>query len=132
MINLADPTTKWGGHLIHGTHGPMSHFDLYQSGSIANIGPQGPMYDSMIRVDPHHPMTPVVGDLAYTWEIASDGMTYTFKIREGVTFHDGTELTSDDVGASLNRVVFPDSFQEGLFGTWGGHLQRRGEGHHDA
>ena len=119
MINLADPTTKWGGHLIHGTHGPMSHFDLYQSGSIANIGPQGPMYDSMIRVDPHHPMTPVVGDLAYTWEIASDGMVYTFKIREGVTFHDGTDLTSEDVAASVRRVIFPESFQEGLFGAWG-------------
>jgi peptide/nickel transport system substrate-binding protein len=120
MINLADPTTKWGGHLIHGTHGPMSHFDLYQTGSIANIGPQGPMYDSMIRVDPHHPMTPVVGDLAYTWDISSDGMEYTFKIREGVTFHDGTDLTSEDVASSLTRVIFPESFQEGLYGTWGG------------
>jgi len=114
MINLAEAAMKRGGSLRHGTHGPMSHFDLYVSGSISNIGPQGPMYDSMVRVDPHHPQTPVVGDLAYTWDIAADGMAYTFKIREGVKFHDGTDLTSKDVVASLNRVIFPDTYKKGL------------------
>jgi len=115
MISLSSPETRFGGHLIHGTHGPMSHFDLFQSGSIANIGPQGPMYDSMLRVDPHHPMTPVVGDLAHRWDISADGMKYTFNIREGVKFHDGTDLTSEDVLASLNRIIFPETFQKGLF-----------------
>ena len=114
MINLADPTTKFGGHLIHGTHGPMSHFDLFAAGSIANIGPQGPMYDTFLRVDPQHPMTPVVGDLAYRWDVSSDGMSYTFNILEGVKFHDGTDLTSEDVLASLTRIVFPDTYQKGL------------------
>ena len=114
MINLASTETKFGGHLRHATHGPMSHFDIFASGSISNMGPQGPMYDSMLRVNPHHPFTPVVGDLAYRWDISSDGMTYTFSIREGVKFHDGTDLTSEDVLASLNRVIFPESYQEGL------------------
>ena len=116
MINLASTETKFGGHLRHATHGPMAHFDIFASGSISNIGPQGPMYDSMIRVNPHHPFTPVVGDLAHRWDISSDGMTYTFDIREGVKFHDGTDLTSDDVVASLKRVIFPESYQEGLVG----------------
>ena len=56
MINLASTETKFGGHLRHATHGPMSHFDIFASGSISNMGPQGPMYDSMLRVNPHHPL----------------------------------------------------------------------------
>jgi peptide/nickel transport system substrate-binding protein len=114
MINLASTETKFGGHLRHATHGPMSHFDIFASGSISNMGPQGPMYDSMLRVNPHHPFTPVVGDLAHRWDISSDGMTYTFNIREGVKFHDGTDLTSEDLLASLNRIMFPETYQKGL------------------
>ena len=114
MISLRSPETKFGGHLVHGTHGPSSHFDLYVSGSISNVGPQAPMYDTLVRVDPFHPVPPVVGDLAHRWDISSDGMTYTFNIREGVKFHDGTDLTSEDVLASLNRIMFPETYQKGL------------------
>jgi peptide/nickel transport system substrate-binding protein len=42
-------------------------------------------------------------DLAESWEISADRMTYTFRLRRGVTFHDGSTLTSADVVASLNR-----------------------------
>jgi len=40
--------------------------------------------------------------------ISPDGMTYTFKIRQGVTFHDGSELTAEDVVFSLNRMIIMD------------------------
>ncbi|WP_372892905.1 ABC transporter substrate-binding protein [Rhodosalinus sp.] len=51
----------------------------------------------------------VVPGLAESWEISEDGLTYTFALREGVTFHDGTELDADDVKFSLDRAREEDS-----------------------
>lgn len=47
--------------------------------------------------------------LAYDWEQSADGLTWTFLIREGVKFHDGTEATAEDVKFSLERAASPGS-----------------------
>ena len=57
--------------------------------------------------------------------ISEDGLTYTFKIREGVTFHDGTELTADDVKFSWDRVMTMD-LPEGNADTLDRHRRRDG------
>ncbi|MEJ6393695.1 ABC transporter substrate-binding protein [Gymnodinialimonas sp. 2305UL16-5] len=46
----------------------------------------------------------VVPGLAESWEISEDGTTYTFTLREGVTFHDGAAMTAEDVVFSLDRT----------------------------
>jgi peptide/nickel transport system substrate-binding protein len=43
--------------------------------------------------------------LAESWEVSDDGLVWTFKIREGVTFHDGTPCTAEDVAWSLNWTL---------------------------
>ena len=45
------------------------------------------------------------GDLAETYDVSEDGITYTFTLHEGVTFHDGKPLTSEDVKYSIERIV---------------------------
>ncbi len=47
------------------------------------------------------------GDLAQSWEVAKDGLTYTFKLKPNIKFHDGTPLTSADVKASYERIAKP-------------------------
>lgn len=51
----------------------------------------------------------VVPGLAASWEISEDGLTYTFKLREGVTFHDGTTMDAEDVKFTLDRINAEDS-----------------------
>ncbi|WP_176250379.1 ABC transporter substrate-binding protein [Sulfitobacter sp. HGT1] len=59
----------------------------------------------------------VVPGLAKSWEISEDGLTYTFKLQEGVTFHDGTTMDAEDVKFSLDRIGAEDSAnaQKALF-----------------
>ncbi len=47
--------------------------------------------------------------LAESWDISDDGLTYTFTLHDGVTFHDGTALTAEDVKFSLDRIGADDS-----------------------
>jgi peptide/nickel transport system substrate-binding protein len=47
--------------------------------------------------------------LAHSWDVSEDGTVYTFHLREGVQFHDGTEFTADDVKFSLDRARAEDS-----------------------
>ena len=59
----------------------------------------------------------VAPGLAESWDISEDGLTYTFNLRSGVTFHDGSAFTAEDVKFSLDRARAEDSTnaQKALF-----------------
>jgi peptide/nickel transport system substrate-binding protein len=60
------------------------------------------MYNQLIRFDPDMNAVP---ELAESWQISPDGLTWTFKLRQGVKFHDGQEMTSADVKFTFDRIV---------------------------
>ncbi|WP_163541927.1 ABC transporter substrate-binding protein [Occultella kanbiaonis] len=60
------------------------------------------VYDTLVETDANLEMQPA---LAETWETSDDQLTWTFQLREGVTFHDGSEFTSEDVLYSYNRII---------------------------
>jgi peptide/nickel transport system substrate-binding protein len=62
------------------------------------------VYDRLVTF-PVDDVTQLKGHIAESWTIADDGRTYTFKIRDGVTFHSGNPLTAHDAAFSLQRVI---------------------------
>src|ERR1700757_342996 len=109
QLAAPEPNPKRGGVLRVGIPLRPPHFDVHQSGTIFNLGSQGCMFDNLIRRDPRNGGKTIIPDLAHSWEIAKDGKTYTFRLRQGVAFHDGAELTAEDVKATFDRIVKPPS-----------------------
>jgi peptide/nickel transport system substrate-binding protein len=101
-----DPAAKRGGTLRYAVHNAPAHFDVHQSGTVANIGPQSPMYDTLLRRSPKDGQT-IIPDLAWKYDISPDGKKYTFHLRKGVKFHDGADFTADDVKATYDRICRP-------------------------
>lgn len=106
QLKAPEPNPKAGGTLRYGVHSAPAHFDVHQSGTVANMAVQGPMYDNLIRRDPRDGQT-IIPDLAYKWDISPDGKTYTFFLRQGVKFHDGADFTAEDVQATFSRLISP-------------------------
>jgi len=61
----------------------------------------GQIYDTLIKVEPGG--TTPIPDLAESWVVSSDGITWTFNIRSGVKFHDGTDLDAAAVAYNFDR-----------------------------
>src|SRR6201997_1773765 len=107
----AADTPKRGGTLTYmiPADAPPS-FDGHRETTFATVHSAAPFYSVLIRVDPNNPSstTDFVCDLCAAMPTPTDdGKTYTFKIREGVKFHDGTPLTADDVAASWRAIIQP-------------------------
>ncbi|CAJ1003615.1 MULTISPECIES: ABC transporter substrate-binding protein [Brevibacillus] len=64
------------------------------------------VYDGLTRLDENLNVTP---SLAEKWEISPDGKTVTFTLHKGVTFHNGREMTADDVKYSFERILNPET-----------------------
>lgn len=76
----------------------------------------GLVFDTLLEADPDGKLVP---SLAESWEVAPDGLTYTFTLRSGVKFHDGSEMTSADVKFTIDRIVDPatKSPRRGVFSS---------------
>jgi peptide/nickel transport system substrate-binding protein len=107
QLKAPEPNPKSGGVLKYAITSRPPHFDMHQSGTINSLGSQGCMFDNLVRRDPRDSGKTIIPDLAHSWEIAKDGKTYTFHLREGVQFHDGADFTSEDVKATYDRIVKP-------------------------
>ncbi|MEP6966192.1 MAG: ABC transporter substrate-binding protein, partial [Polaromonas sp.] len=67
----------------------------------------GNTYDRLVRLDINDPSR-LIGDVAKSWTVSTDGKTYTFEIKPGLKFASGNPLTADEVAWSLQRAVSLD------------------------
>jgi peptide/nickel transport system substrate-binding protein len=105
-LALAEEKPQSGGILEVAQAGDPPSLDMHQETTFMVVIPMSPVYNTLIQFDPHN-YPQVIGDLAKSWTVSDDHLTYTFKLHEGVKFHDGSELTSADVKASWERMIFP-------------------------
>jgi peptide/nickel transport system substrate-binding protein len=108
--SVAD-TPKRGGTLSYliPADAPPS-FDGHRETTYATVHATAPFYSVLIRINPDNPgsTTDFVCDLCTAMPTPTDdGKTWTFTIRDGVKWHDGTPLTAQDVAASWQAIVHP-------------------------
>ena len=102
----AEEKPRYGGVMLVAIQGDPPSLDMHQETTFLVMIPMGNVYNTLIKFHPHR-HDDIVGDLAESWSRSDDGMTYTFKLRKGVKFHDGTDFTSADAKASWDKIVFP-------------------------
>jgi len=86
--------------------------DFSSSSSLVNL------YDSLVYPTPEGDVIPAVAE---RWEASEDGLTWTFYLRQGIKFHDGTELTAEDVAFSMDRLT---TIGEGYAFLFTGRVER--------
>ena len=69
-----------------------------------------PLFDTLLGYDPSSPSDPAKGlalvpHLAESWEVSADGLTYTFQLRPGLQYADGTPIVAADFAYSLERAI---------------------------
>lgn len=116
-----DPNAKPGGSIVItykddvATLDPAIGYDWQNWSMIKSI------FDGLMDYAPG--TTELRPGLAESYEMSEDGLSYTFKLRSGVTFHNGRKMTAEDVKYSLDRVTDPatQSPGAGFFGSINGY-----------
>jgi peptide/nickel transport system substrate-binding protein len=107
-VARAQDKPRSGGELVFLVPSEPPSYDGHREGTFGVVHPLAPHYNTLLRIDPFDKSgTRPVPDLAESWTISPDGLTYTLKLRQGVRFHDGSVMTSRDVKASYDKIVFP-------------------------
>lgn len=91
--------------IVYGLTLQPSTFDPH-IGASSELGiPLRSVYDTLVYRDPTS--LEFVPGLATSWTISPDGLVYTFALRQGVTFHDGTPFNAEAVAVNLDRITNP-------------------------
>jgi peptide/nickel transport system substrate-binding protein len=102
----AEEKSQYGGTLRVAIAGDPPSLDMHQEQTFLVDIPMSTVYNTLVTFDPHG-FPKIIGDLAKSWTTSEDGLTWTFELHQGVKFHDGSEMTSADVKASWDKIVFP-------------------------
>jgi len=84
----AAETPRRGGVLLAVIGADAPSLDPHQETTFATLHPVAPLYSTLLQIDPYS-YPNIIGDAATEWKISPDGLTYTFKIRQDIRFHDG-------------------------------------------
>lgn len=100
----ADPVS--GGTLIWGHSETTQNLDMHQTGTASTGRLLQNVHESIVSADKEFNIIP---NLAESFEQSEDGLTYTFRLRDDVVFHNGAKMTSADVKYSFERAMNPET-----------------------
>jgi peptide/nickel transport system substrate-binding protein len=114
VAGVSVPTPRSGGSLVWVVSQPPDHLVPALSPSNAIFQAGAKIHETMVTMSFDGTYRPV---LATAWEASPDGRTFTFHLRSGVKWHDGTDFTSEDVAFSMQEMWKPrNPFARGVFG----------------
>ena len=102
---------KLGGHPGMSTSHAATHFSIWEcAGDNTCLAHPAPNYNGLIEYNPEtDEVTDLRCDLCTEWDLAADGVTYTFKLHENARWNDGVPVTAEDVVFSLDSMTDPDA-----------------------
>ncbi|MEP4433808.1 MAG: ABC transporter substrate-binding protein, partial [Hyphomicrobiales bacterium] len=108
---MLDPNAKPGGDIVVTYKDDVATLDPAIGYDWQNWSMIKSLFDGLMDYEPG--TTNLRPGLAESYEISDEGQTFTFKLRSGVKFHNGREMTADDVKYSLDRVTNPETQSPG-------------------
>lgn len=112
MMRAPEPNPKRGGVLITAWSATTAHNDIHQGASSSILIH---LYDGLVAKNLATGLRGIVPSLATRWDVSPDGKVYTFSLRDGVKFHDGTPFSSADVVATFTRIISPPEGMASVF-----------------
>ena len=106
MVTPIEGVGKYGGQLRFGLRGSSDY-----NNTLRMVGNQG-----LVRWNPTY--TEVVPNVAQTWEVSDDAKVFTFHLRPGMKWSDGTPFTADDVMFNMQDIVLPALWRRPRRATW--------------
>ncbi|MGE2717981.1 ABC transporter substrate-binding protein [Mycolicibacterium litorale] len=98
-VDLGDAAS---GNLIAAIAGEPDQLDPHKTSAYFSFEVLENVFDTLVEPDANLEMRPA---LAESWEVSPDQRVWTFHLRRGVTFHDGSPFTADDVVYSYRRII---------------------------
>lgn len=106
LLAAAAAQPEYGGVIRLGFQADPVGLDPHVTNATSSRNLLENTYDTLVRFDD---TLQIVPGLAESWDVSDDNLVWTFHLRDGVTFHDGSPLTASDVVFSINRIGDPDT-----------------------
>lgn len=112
-LDRTNPAPGFGGEYKEIIVGELKYLDPILINSDNDESVSRLIFSSLLRVDGGN----IIPDLAESWQVSPEGLIYTFKLKQNITFHDGAPLLASDVLYTVDRIKTPD-LKSPLFSAW--------------
>lgn len=101
-VNSSDEETTSGGRVVVGITQDLDSLDPHNAAYAGTREVLFNVFEGLVKASPDGSLTPAVAE---DYKVSDDAKFYTFTLRDGITFHDGSPVTVDDVKYSLERYA---------------------------